>query len=175
MRYLIGSQHGWLGAIGFGPAAFVLRARDQWIGWSTGARLSKLNQVVGLARLLIRQEVSCANLASRALSLGLPRLPSDWQARYGLRPVLVETFVDCSQFTGRTFGAANWQRIGTSSGRSLASGQNAQRYLGLSLDEPGASKPSSASGARADTSTGDAEFGANRPVRARVGRPGSGR
>jgi hypothetical protein len=48
--------------------------------------LSKLNQVVGLARLLIRQEVRCANLASRVLSLGLQRLPSDWQARYGIRP-----------------------------------------------------------------------------------------
>ena len=117
LRYLIGSEHGWLGAIGFGPAAFALRARDQWIGWPTGARLSKLNQVVGLARLLIRQEVHCTNLASRALSLGLQRLPADWQARYGISPVLVETFVNRSQFTGRTFGAANWQRIGTSSGR----------------------------------------------------------
>jgi hypothetical protein len=87
------------------------------IGWPTGARLSKLNQVVGLARLLIRQEVHCANLASLVLRLVLQRLPSDWQARYGIRPVLAETFVDRSRFTGRTFGAANWQRIGTSSGR----------------------------------------------------------
>ncbi|MEI7539131.1 MAG: Druantia anti-phage system protein DruA, partial [Comamonadaceae bacterium] len=117
LRYLIGSDHGWLGAIGFGPAAFALRARDQWIGWPTEARLSKLNHVVGLARLLIRQEVICANLGSLVLSRVLERLPSDWQARYGICPMLVETFVDRSRFTGRTFGAANWQRIGMSSGQ----------------------------------------------------------
>ena len=39
LRYLIGSDHGWLGALGFGPAAFVLSCRDQWIGWTTASRL----------------------------------------------------------------------------------------------------------------------------------------
>ncbi len=117
LRYLVGSAHGWLGAIGFGPAAFVLGARDQWIGWSTRARLSQLKQVVGLARLLIRREVRCANLASKVLSLVLERLPEDWQSRYGVRPVLVETFVDRARFTGLCFGAANWLRVGASRGR----------------------------------------------------------
>ena len=86
LRYLIGSDHGWLGALGFGPAAFALAPRDQWIGWSTAARLGHLREVVGLARLLLRREVCCANLASKALSLALRRLADDWQARYGVRP-----------------------------------------------------------------------------------------
>ena len=38
LRYLIGSDHGWLGALGFSSAAFLLGARDQWIGWSRAAR-----------------------------------------------------------------------------------------------------------------------------------------
>jgi hypothetical protein len=117
LRYLIGSDQGWLGALGFGPAAFALAARDQWIGWSTPARLGHLREVVGLARLLIRQEVHCANLASKVLSLALTRLPEDWQARYGVRPQLVETYVDRSRFTGRCFSAANWLRVGVSTGR----------------------------------------------------------
>ena len=117
LRYLIGSRHGWLGAIGFGPAAFVLGARDQWIGWSTQARLSQLAHVVGLWRLLIRREVHCANLVSKVLSDVLARLPEDWQTRYGVRPLLVETFVDRSRFTGRSLSAANWLRIGVSTGR----------------------------------------------------------
>ena len=117
LRYLIGSAHGWLGALGFGPAAFVLGARDQWVGWSTGARLSQLQRVVGLSRLLIRQEVRCPNLASKMLSLVLKRLPHDWRWRYGVRPVLVETFVDRSRFSGRCLSAANWLRVGATTGR----------------------------------------------------------
>jgi len=117
LRYLIGSAHGWLGALGFGPAAFVLGARDLWIGWSPAARVSHLNQVVGLSRFLIRQEVRCANLASKVLSMALGRLPEDWRARYGVTPELVETFVNRERFTGLCFSAANWQRIGSSTGR----------------------------------------------------------
>jgi hypothetical protein len=116
-RYLIGSEHGWLGALGFGPAAFVLASRDRWMGWSTPARLGHLQKVVGLSRLLIRQEVQCTNLTSPVLSLALARLPEDWQARYGVQPLLVETFVDRSRLTGRSLSAANWLRVGLSTGR----------------------------------------------------------
>lgn len=117
LRYLIGSEHGWLGALGFGPAAFALASRDQWIGWSTAARLGRLGEVVGLSRLLIRQELRCANLTTQVLGLALARLPEDWQARYGVRPLLIETFVDRSRLTGRSLSAANWRRVGLSTGR----------------------------------------------------------
>jgi Domain of unknown function (DUF4338)/Transposase Tn5 dimerisation domain/Transposase DNA-binding len=117
LRYLIGSDHGWLGALGFGPPAFVLGARDQWIGWVTRARLKHLAQVVCLSRLLIRQEVRCTNLVSKVWSLVVSRLADDWHNRYGIHPVLVETFVDRSRFTGGCFAAANWLRLGQSTGR----------------------------------------------------------
>ena len=117
LRYLIGSQHGWLGALGFGPAAFVLQSRDQWIGWSTSARLGHLREVVGLSRLLIRRAVRCANLVSKVLSLVLARLPQDWQHRYGVRPLLVETYVDRSKFSGLSLSVSNWLRVGVSRGR----------------------------------------------------------
>jgi hypothetical protein len=117
LRYLIGSDHGWLGALGFGPAAFVLSCRDQWIGWPTASRLGHLAEVIDLSRLLIRKEVQCANLVSKVLSLVLEKVAEDWQQRYGVRPLLVETFVDRSMFTGRCLGAGNWLRVGSSSGR----------------------------------------------------------
>ena len=117
LRYLIGSEHGWLGALGFGPAAFALACRDQWIGWSTAARLGNLRQVIGLSRVLIRCEVRCANLVSKVLSLVGKRVGDDWQERYGVRPRLVETYVDRSRFNGRSLAAANWRRLGQSTGR----------------------------------------------------------
>ncbi len=129
LRYLIGSAHGWLGALGFGPAAFTLASRDQWIGWSTAARLGHLREVVGLSRLLIRNEVRCTNLVSKVLSLVLARLAKDWQARYGVRPLLVETFVDRSVFTGLSLSAANWLRVGSSTGRGRLGPKQAVRSL----------------------------------------------
>jgi len=129
LRYLIGSEHGWLGALGFGPAAFALAARDRWIGWSTSARLGHLREVVGLSRLLIRNEVRCTNLASRVLGRVLARLGDDWQARYGVRPQLVETYVDRSRFTGRCLSAANWLRVGLSTGRGRLGPKTAVKSL----------------------------------------------
>jgi len=129
LRYLIGSKHGWLGALGFGPAAFVLGARDQWIGWSTAARLQNLRQAVCLSRLLIRREVHCPNLLSKVMSLALDRLAGDWQSRYGLAPQLVETFVDRQHHTGRSLAAANWLRVGSSTGRGRLGGPKNRRSI----------------------------------------------
>lgn len=117
LRYLIGSEHGWLGALGFGPAAFALRSRDQWIGWSTSARLGHLREVVCLSRLLVRREVRCANLVSKVLSMVARRVAQDWQRRYGIKPLLIETYVDRSRFSGGSLRAANWLRVGSSTGR----------------------------------------------------------
>lgn len=129
LRYLIGSDHGWLGALGFGPAAFVLAARDQWIGWATPARLGHLREVIGLSRLLIRQEVRCAHLLSKVLSMVLARVAEDWMARYHLKPLLVETFVDRSRFTGLSLSASNWQRVGRSTGRGRRGSPGATKTL----------------------------------------------
>ena len=116
LRYLLGSAHGWLGAVGFGAAALNLRDRERWIGWDGETRRAQLHRVIGLSRLLIRPK-GCHNLASRVLGLCLGRLPGDFEARYGYRPWLVETFVDPEHFAGTCFRAANWEHIGQTQGR----------------------------------------------------------
>ena len=117
LRYLIGSEHGWLGGLGVGAAALQLADRDRWIGWDVAQRHLHLHRVVGLSRFLIRPSVHCHNLASRVLSWGLARLPRDFEQRYGYRPWLVESFVDVSQVAGTCFRAANWRRVGQTRGR----------------------------------------------------------
>ncbi|PJA58708.1 MAG: transposase [Rhodocyclales bacterium CG_4_9_14_3_um_filter_68_10] len=117
LRYLVGSEHGWLGALGFASAALHLQARDRWIGWDLETRRAQLDRVVGLSRFLIRPSVQCRNLASRVLGLAMARLTKDFEHRYGYQPWLVETFVDTTQFTGTCYQAANWIRVGSSQGR----------------------------------------------------------
>jgi hypothetical protein len=117
LRYLIGSDHGWLGAIGFGSCALHLSARDEWIGWDSFTRKSFQERLINMTRFLIRPQVHCQNLASRVLSLCLERIGSDFSARYGFEPWLLESFVDTEQHLGTSYQAANWLLIGTTSGQ----------------------------------------------------------
>jgi hypothetical protein len=117
LRYLIGSDHGWLGGLGFAAAALQLAARDEWIGWSVENRSEHLDRIVGLSRFLIRKEVHCANLGSRALSMAMEALPRDFESRYGYRPYLVESFVEAQRYSGTCYRAANWRMIGRTQGR----------------------------------------------------------
>jgi hypothetical protein len=117
IRYLIGSEHGWLGGLGFGASALQLADRDQWIGWAVQTRRQHLNGIVGMSRFLIRNSVSCQNLASHVLGMILRRVGADYEAQYGYRPWLVESFVDTEHFIGTSYRAANWLEIGKTRGR----------------------------------------------------------
>ena len=118
LRYAIVDGHGrWLGCLLFAYAARSLPCRDQFIGWDEAARQRRLDQVIGNSRFLIFPWVRVENLASKALSLVVRRLADDWQAQYGYRPVLVETFVDLSRFRGSCYRAANWQFLGETRGK----------------------------------------------------------
>lgn len=116
LRYLVGSDHGWLGAFGFAAAALRLAARDAWMGWDDELRSAQLHRVVGLSRFLIRPTVHCRNLASHVLGGALRRLNADFEARYGYRPWLVETFVE-PPHAGVSLRASNWRYLGESRGR----------------------------------------------------------
>jgi hypothetical protein len=118
IRYMVkSSSHGYLGALAFSSGAWALRCRDEHIGWTEAARRKNLCRLVGNARFLILPTVKVKNLASHVLSLALSRLPEDWEERYHVRPVLVETFVDPTLFAGTCYKAANWMDVGQSAGR----------------------------------------------------------
>jgi hypothetical protein len=117
LRYLIHSQHGWLGGLGFGAAALHLEARDKWIGWNLEQRRAHLHSVVSMSRFLIRPSVRCRNLGSRVLSMGMAALPLDFEKQFGYCPLLVESFADRSRVFGTTYRASNWIRVGRTKGR----------------------------------------------------------
>lgn len=116
IRYLLWSEHGWLGAVAVAASALQLAARDRWIGWDAATRRAHLHRVVGLSRFLIRPDVRCRNLASHVLGQLLRRLGADFQARYGFAPWLIETFVS-PPFDGASLRAGNWRRLGETAGR----------------------------------------------------------
>ena len=117
LRYLISSEHGWLGGFGFAAAALQLADRDRWIGWDAQQRRAYLHTVVGMSRFLIRPWVQCHNLASKVLSMSMARLPDDFERTFGYRPWLVESFVDTDRYSGACYEAGNWIRVGRTKGR----------------------------------------------------------
>lgn len=118
IRYIVkSSRYGYLGALSFSSASWAIKARDDYIQWTEPARIANLGCLVNNSRFLILPSVKVNNLASHTLALSLSRLTQDWQQRYHVRPVLVETFVDPSRFYGTCYQAANWKYVGDTSGR----------------------------------------------------------
>jgi len=109
-----------LGCLLFSASAFALAERDAWIGWDQAERRQRLYLIVNNSRLLIFPWVRVKNLASKALSLAVRRVPVDWQERYGFEPVLFETFVDTTRYRGTCYKAANWVFLGETAGRGRA-------------------------------------------------------
>ncbi|MBK7235681.1 MAG: DUF4338 domain-containing protein [Sterolibacteriaceae bacterium] len=48
------------------------------------------------------------------------QLADDWQACWGYRPLLLESFVDPAHYRGTCYRGAGWQLLGHTSGRGLA-------------------------------------------------------
>jgi hypothetical protein len=104
-----------VGCVQFSSPAWRMKVRDAWIGWDDGTRQRRLQRVVSNSRLLVLAPIR--NLASSMLAAALRRMPGDWQQRYALRPLLVETLVDRSRYHGGCYRAANWIELGPTSGR----------------------------------------------------------
>lgn len=117
VRYLVVSEHGILGAVGFGPSALELADREKWIGWNREQKREHLKRIVGMNRFLIRPSVKCSNLASQTLSLAVSRIRVDFEKIHGYRPWVLESFVDLSRYEGTCYQAANWVCIGQTCGR----------------------------------------------------------
>jgi hypothetical protein len=118
LRYLARSErYGWVGALSYSACALRVECRDAWIGWTKEARERNHILVVNNSRFLVPPTVRVKCLASHLLGLAQNRLADDWEALYGYRPVLLETYVERGRFAGTCYRAANWSYIGGTAGR----------------------------------------------------------
>jgi hypothetical protein len=94
-----------------------MESRDSWIGWDDPARKRNLQRIVNNSRFLILPWVRVRYLASSVLAQVARSLPGDWEAAFGVRPVLAETLVDSARFSGTCYKAASWVHVGRTTGR----------------------------------------------------------
>jgi hypothetical protein len=119
LPYLVRDREGRaLACLLFGAAAWKVKARDEWVGWSATQRERALSRVANNARFLILPWVRIAHLASHLLGALRARIDADWRGKYGHGIELLETFVDRDRFRGTCYRAAGWVHVGATSGRS---------------------------------------------------------
>ena len=117
LRHVIKQNGQWIGLLGWSSAAFHLRPRDAWIGWTDAQRQAARHLLACNCRFaLLKPKGRSPNLASSALSLNLERLSADWQELYGHPIALVETYADPERSEGACYRAAAWIEIGLTQG-----------------------------------------------------------
>jgi hypothetical protein len=127
LHYLVQDGHGRdIAVLLFGPAAWRVGPRDQFIGWSSAQRQARLGHLAQHTRFLILPWVQVPHLASHLLAQSLPRLAADWRAQHGRPLLLVETFVERGRFAGTCYQAANWMHLGRTQGRGRNDRANAR-------------------------------------------------
>jgi len=127
LRYWVRGRDRELACLQWTSPAWKMQARDAWIGWSDEQRKRNLQWIVNNGRFLVMPWVRVKGLASKILALSARQMPHDWQARYGHRPLLLETLVDTQRFRGTCYRAANWIHVGQTAGRGRMDRQH-QRH-----------------------------------------------
>lgn len=117
VKYLATYRERPVACLSFGPAAWRVALRDQFIGWSSQQRQERLPWVVNNNRFLVLPWVDVPHLASWVLSRCLRRLRRDWRQVYQQDLALAETFIQKDRFRGCCYQAANWTCLGESRGR----------------------------------------------------------
>ncbi len=107
-----------LACLVFGAAAWKCQDRDGFIGWTATQRQEHLALVANNTRFLILPWVRVPDLGSWILGRVAGRIAQDWQGKYGHGIVLLESFVEQPRFRGTVYRAANWQRVGRTTGRT---------------------------------------------------------
>ena len=119
LQYLVRDCQGrLLACLVFGSSAWKCRDRDHFIGWDKQQRERCLHLTTNNTRFLILPWVKVPHLASWILGQVTRRLSEDWQRKYGHPIVLLETFVERDRFKGTAYRAANWIKVGSTTGRT---------------------------------------------------------
>lgn len=116
LRYAFVYNGRWLAVATWSSAAFHIKDRDQFIGWTSEQCRRRLPLLANNSRLLVMPECHYPNLISRFMKLMLAQLSEDWQRRWGHPIAMVETFVDPRCFQGTAYKVSGWSHLGKSAG-----------------------------------------------------------
>jgi hypothetical protein len=117
LKYIIHARGRPIACMAWSSAPRHIGSRDRFIGWTAGMRRERLRLMACNTRFLILPWVRVPSLASHILGRMARILPRDWHRVYNHGIYYLETFVDKSRFAGTCYKAANWIRLGETTGR----------------------------------------------------------
>jgi len=117
LKYLVYAREQTIACLAWCSAPRHLAGRDRFIGWSAEARKRNLRMLAYNTRFLILPWVQVPHLASHILGRMAKVVPLDWQKMYAHPVYWLETFIDPARFKGTCYRAANWQHLGSTTGR----------------------------------------------------------
>jgi hypothetical protein len=116
LRYVAEYQGQWVALMSWSAAAYRLKLREEWLGWSDKQKQRRLPLVVNNSRFLILKDFHVPNLASKVMKLGLQRLSGDWEQAYHHGVLVAESFVDPQLFSGTCYKVSGWTLLGQTQG-----------------------------------------------------------
>ena len=117
LKYLMSVDGQAIACAAWSSAPRHLGARDRFIGWDPQTRRRNLHLIAYNSRFLILPWVGVEHLGSHLLGRMAAQIAQDWERMYAHPVHLLETFVDAERFRGTCYRAANWQVVGTTTGR----------------------------------------------------------
>lgn len=138
LKHLVSSRGRPIACLAWSSAPRHLGPRDRFIGWDATSRRRNIRLLAYNTRFLILPWIHVRHLASHILGKMARQVSRDWQRVYGHPVYYLETFIDPERFRGTCYHAANWIRLGLTTGRgknapTMAPTRSKKEVLGLAL------------------------------------------
>ena len=117
LKYLLYAAGRVMACLAWSSAPRHLGPRDRFIGWTAEARRRNIRFIAYNTRFLIPPWIQVPHLASHILGRMPLVLSRDWERIYGHPIYFLETFIDPARSRGTCYRAANWIRLGPTTGR----------------------------------------------------------
>ena len=117
LKYMVFAMERPIACLAWSSAPRHLNPRDRFIGWTPEDRRRNLRLLAYNTRFLILPWIHVAHLASHILGRMARILPADWERVYGHPVWYLETFINPERNRGTCYLAANWQKLGRTTGR----------------------------------------------------------
>jgi len=117
LKFMVFAQGRPVACLAWSSAPRHLGLRDRFIGWSPETRRKNIRFLAYNTRYLILPWVKVPHLASHILGWMARELPREWERVYSHPVWYLETFVDPARNRGTCYLAANWTKLGRTTGR----------------------------------------------------------
>ena len=134
LRQIIFANKRPVACLGWSDPSLKLAARDGYLSSGLVNGWAHIDHGVNNTRFLILPWVRVPNLASKSLALAKRDVRQYWKEYYNLNLGWAETFVDPTRFVGTCYLAANWQKVGQTTGTARSGFSARREYHGIAKD-----------------------------------------